>query len=80
MPANSTAAERFRAHVWHYITAKNLTITKVADDLGMSRPGLSRILHGHEDLTFQRAEKISAYFGRDLCDFLKPTKKFKQPA
>lgn len=80
MSANSNAAERFREHVWQLIAERQITITKLADDLNMGRPSLSRVLHGHEDVTFDRAEKIAHYFSRELCDFLKPAKKVRRPA
>lgn len=80
MAANSVSARRFRASILALIHERELTIQEVADQLGMSRPGLSRVLHGHEDVTFGRAEKIAGYFGLELCDVLRPQRKSKIPA
>jgi len=80
MPATSTAAQRFRANVLALLDAREITITQMAGDLGMSRPGVSRILHGHEDVTFARAERIAEFFGVELIALLKPPKKVRQTA
>jgi plasmid maintenance system antidote protein VapI len=56
-----------------------VTITGMAEDLKMSRPGLSRVLNGHEDLTLTRAEKIARFLDTDLADLLSQ-KKSRQPA
>ncbi len=80
MSAESHAANNFRMNVRSLLSTRDLTITQLAIDLGMSRPAMSRLLHGREDVTFTRGEKIAAYFGLDLHDLLKPPKKVRQSA
>lgn len=61
MAANSKIAKAFRTRVRERMTQKNLTIADLADGLKMSRPGLSRVLNGHSDVTLTRAAKIAAF-------------------
>lgn len=75
MSANSKAGQRFRANL-RYLLAKNkATVTMLAEELHMSRPAISRVLNGHDDLTFDRGEKIAAYFGLELHEITAPRKK-----
>ena len=80
MPANSKAAQRFRANMKVLLAQHKATITDVAEKLGMSRPALSRVLHGHDDLTLARGEKIAAYFGLELHQITAPQKNLKNTA
>ena len=50
-------------------TRHGATITGMAEKLGMSRPALSRVLHGHEDISLDRAERIAGFFGLELHIF-----------
>lgn len=80
MPADSTSAERFRENVARLLESRGITITRMAHSLGMSRPGISRILHGHEDVTFSRAERIASFFELDLADLLRRPRKGRKSA
>jgi transcriptional regulator with XRE-family HTH domain len=80
MAATSKSAKNFAANVRTCLQGMDISIDQLAVELKMSRPGLSRLLNGHQDLTFRRGEKIAAYFGYDLPDFLKPLRKFRKTA
>ena len=66
----SPALEAFRENVTATLTAKGITRTQLADTLGMSRPALSRVLHGHEGISLERAEKIANYLGVPLSELI----------
>lgn len=74
MPANSQAAQRFRANVAAILESRNKSVAEMAVATGMSRPGLSRVLNGHGDVTLSRAEKIAKYLGVELANLLRPEK------
>lgn len=80
MAADSESSFRFRANVLRLLEERGATITDIANALSMSRPSLSRALHGHDDFTFDRAERIARYFSLELRDLLQPVKKLRQPA
>lgn len=79
MPANSKSAKMFRHNVRQRMDELGITITELADGLKMSRPGLSRVLNGHEDLTLTRAEKIARFLNNELPDLLTKNNS-RQPA
>lgn len=79
MPANSKSAKAFRENVVARMEELGVTITDMAEQLGMSRPGLSRVLNGHEDLTLSRAERIAGFLRTTLPDLL-VQKKVRQTA
>ena len=76
--ASEPAVEIFRHNVTSLMDEREISISKMAMELGISRPGLSRLLAGDEGLTFDRAEKIADYLGIPLASLI--TEKFRQPA
>jgi len=70
MPVNSEALLAFRENVRDILERREISIATMAEDLKMSRPGLSRVLHGHESLSIQRAEKIAKFLGVPLAKLI----------
>lgn len=70
MATDSLSAIAFRENVRGILTARRLSIAEVANDTGLSRPGLSRILNGHEAVTIDRAERIAEYLAVPLIELL----------
>ena len=46
------------------------TIQRVADDAGITRPHLSKIIHGHSVPTLEVASKIAGALGLQLSELL----------
>ena len=65
-----TAADRFRQNVRLLMDDRGLTITELAESVGTSRPGLSRILSGQDGVTLERAERIAKALKVRLSDLL----------
>lgn len=65
-----SAAERFRKNVRRLMDDRELTITELAEAVGTSRPGLSRILSGQDGVTLERAERIAKALKISLPDLL----------
>lgn len=53
-------------------------VTALAQQLGIHRVTMSKIVHGHEDITMSQAEAIAAYYGVSLSDMLLAPKKFQK--
>jgi len=70
MPAKSKAAKLFRDAVINVLKSRDITISKMAEDLSMSRSSLSRVLNGHESVTIERAEKIANYLDIQLPELI----------
>lgn len=68
----SVALNSFRRNVKTLLDEHQITLTQMAADIGMSRPGLSRVIHGHDGVTLDRAEKIADYLGVSLSDLIQP--------
>lgn len=64
------AAEFFAARLRGLLDREGVSIAQLAKALDMSRPSLSRLLSGKEDVTLGRAEKIAGYFRKQLGDML----------
>lgn len=67
----SRSLEAFRENLADEIERREIVLQQMADDLGMSRPGLSRVLHGHDGITIERAERIADYLKIPLTRLLK---------
>lgn len=80
MAANSRSAKAFRENVQRILLERQDTLTNMADVLGMSRPALSRVMHGHDGVTIDRAERIADYLRLPLAELLTAAKKLRQPA
>jgi transcriptional regulator with XRE-family HTH domain len=65
-----SAAEIFRSNVRIMMRSRGLTITKLAEDAEMSRPGLSRILAAKDGVTLERADSIAEALGIPLRELL----------
>lgn len=78
MPS-SKAADVFRHNVRLLMDDNGLTITALAEKIGTSRAGVSRILSGDDGVTLDRAERIATALGFPLASLL--TEKIsRQPA
>lgn len=67
----SRSLEAFRDNLVDELEKRNLSIAQVAFDLGMSRPSLSRVIHGHDGITIERAERIANYLEVPLVRLLR---------
>jgi len=56
---SATTAETFRVSVRKSMDDKGVTIQKLADTIGTSRPSMSRILSGGENVSLERAVRIA---------------------
>lgn len=63
----SKARENFRANLLPRVNGNQAT---VADHAGISREYLSRILHGHVNLSMDVAERLAGAVGCDLPSLL----------
>ena len=63
------AADLFRERVRSMMDDRHLTITDLAEAIGTSRPSMSRILSGDENVTIERAERIAKFFQKPLAVF-----------
>ena len=52
------------------VEANGLTVSKVADLLGVARPNLNNVLNGHRALSYELALKFEALFPTIKADFL----------
>lgn len=67
--------EAFRENLRDLMEKRGITMTQLADDLGMSRPSLSRVLHGHDGISLERADRIANYLGVPLGRLLRNREK-----
>ena len=74
MSKESEAAKVFRERVREVMTLRGTTITELAEAVGMSRPGLSRVLSGAEGISLSRAERIADEINISLADLLNSEK------
>jgi len=65
--ASATAVEIFRHNVLSLMEDRGITQGTLSKAVGMSRPGLNRVLAGKEGLSMERAERIAGYFGFPLA-------------
>lgn len=49
----------FASNVRRHLDLRSMSIQDLADVCGIHRANLSRILHGHENVTLERAERIA---------------------
>lgn len=80
MAASSRAAKCFRENVLSLLEDRGMTITHLAEETGMGRAGLSRVLHGHEAVTLDRAERIAKHLQVELTDLISRQKNIPQIA
>lgn len=73
--AQSVAMNIFCNNVRAALDANDMTVTALAAATGIDRSNLSRILHGKEGITLDRAGIIAEAIGVSLSDLLSP--KFK---
>lgn len=65
----------FRDNVRAVLSARGMTMTDLAGRCGIDRSNLSKILHGKEGVTLDRAGTIAEALGVGLHDLISP--KFK---
>lgn len=70
--ANWHAMEHFVANLTAAISAQKLTWTQVAERSGVDMSNLSRIRHGKESCSLDRASVIAEAAGFELWQLLKP--------
>jgi transcriptional regulator with XRE-family HTH domain len=65
------AAAAFRENVQFAMEKKDLSVSELSRLSGIPRESISRILHGRENATIVRAEKIAHGLGKQLSELLK---------
>lgn len=68
----TTIMNVFSANVRRHLDLRGLTIQDLSDASGIARPNLSRILHGHENVTLERAERIASALDVTLAELVTP--------
>lgn len=63
---NRSAVEEFREQVRKQMEERELSISQLARDLGMSRPFLSRVISGQQMPSIDVADKIARKLGLRL--------------
>lgn len=64
------AADLFRHNVRFIMDRDGITMQALAERVGTSRPGISRILSGQDGVTLNRAERIAKALGEPLFALL----------
>jgi transcriptional regulator with XRE-family HTH domain len=72
--------QTFSSNVRGVIDQKALTITELAENIGMPREALSKILNGRVDPTTGTLQRIADGLGVQLWELLKPETKEKRKA
>lgn len=68
---NTVAAmNNFRAHLYRMVQNREATVTSLAEDCGLSRPYMSKLVNGHQDCGIETAEKIAHALGYELEEML----------
>lgn len=70
------APDVFRTNVRKIMDANGVTMTELAARVGTSRPGVSRILSGEDNVTLPRADRIAKALGCKLTDLLTESENF----
>ena len=70
------AADIFRKNVRRLMDESEINITALAERVGTSRPGMSRILSGIDGVTIERAERIAKALKTSLPDLLSENSEF----
>lgn len=73
MPSQS--AILFRENVKQILDERGMTITEFAEQVGTSRPSMSRILSGEDGVTIDRAERIAIALNLPLRKLLSENRK-----
>lgn len=60
----------FSENLRRELDERGLTIKELADMCGILRPNLSRIVHGHHNVTLETACRISDALGMPITDLL----------
>jgi len=71
--AQSASMNLFCKNVRACLEARGMTIQSLADATGIYRSNLSKILHGKEGVTLDRAGVIAEAVGVHLSELLSPT-------
>ncbi len=69
-----------RSRVRKIIEAREITIKQLADDAGLTREYLSKMLGGHHDCSLVNCEKLANALGVSVLDLLTPEKNSKKSA
>lgn len=64
----------FTDNVWFALEQAEMTVQDLANACGIARPNLSKILHGKEGISIERAERIADALSVELSTLLKPNK------
>lgn len=60
----------FATNVRRHLEIRSLSIQDLATATGINRANMSRILHGHENVTLQRAERIAEALDVSLAELV----------
>ena len=66
----NTIMSIFSANVRRHLENRGLSIQDLSDQCGIARSNLSRILHGHENVTLERAERIAMALDVSLAELV----------
>ena len=71
----TTIMSIFSGNVRRHLEIRSLSIQDLADSCGIARSNLSRILHGHENVTLERAERIATALDVTLAELVTAPRK-----
>lgn len=67
---SSTASELFRKNIQTVLHENGLSHQALAEMIGTSRPGITRIISGADGVTIERADRIATALGFTLSELL----------
>ena len=67
---HTTIMSIFSNNVRRHLEIRGLSIQELSDSSGIARSTLSRILHGHENVTLERAERIATALEVSLAELV----------
>jgi transcriptional regulator with XRE-family HTH domain len=71
----TTIMNIFSTNVRRHLELQGLSIQELSDACGIARSNLSRILHGHENVTLERAERIAEALEVTLAELVTAPRK-----
>lgn len=65
-----TETQKFAHNLIKILRQREMPIGLLAEKVGMSRPGISRVIHNRSGITLERASRIARALGVNLSDLL----------
>lgn len=73
--AKQGAAFVFRERLAELLIEQGVSMSELARRIGTAQPNISRIIHGQEKVTLERAERIAKALGVSLVEILEEPQK-----